>query len=118
MEENTKEQQTNEVQEEKPHRKGVKRTIAFVIIAGLLVGAGFYIAHEMHYQSTDDAYVETTTVNVAPRVSGQIEEVYITDNQHVKAGDLIAVIDDADYKVKLEQAESAYEKIKLDQSNA
>ena len=33
MEENTKEQQTNEVQEEKPHRKGVKRTIAFVIIA-------------------------------------------------------------------------------------
>ncbi len=72
----------------------------------------------MQYQSTDDAYVETTTVNVAPRVSGQIEEVYVTDNQHVNEGDLVAVIDDADYKIKLEQAESTYEKIKLDQSNA
>ena len=58
----------------------------------------------MQYQSTDDAYVETTTVNVAPRVSGQIEEVYVTDNQHVNEGDLVAVIDDADYKIKLEQS--------------
>ena len=72
----------------------------------------------MHYQSTDDAYVETTTVNVAPRVSGQIEEVYVTDNQHVNEGDLVAIIDDEDYKIKLEQADSTYEKIKLDQSNA
>lgn len=118
MEENIKEQEKTEETAEKPHRKGLKRTIAGVIIAILLVGAGFYIVNEMQYQSTDDAYVETTTVNVSPRVSGQIEEVYITDNQHVNAGDLVAVIDDADYKVKLEQAESAYEKIKLDQANA
>ena len=64
----------------------------------------------MQYQSTDDAYVETTTVNVAPRVSGQIEEVYVKDNQHVKEGDLVAVIDADDYKIKLEQADSTYEK--------
>ena len=54
----------------------------------------------MQFQSTDDAYVETTTVNVAPRVSGQIEEVYVKDNQHVKEGDLVAVIDADDYKIK------------------
>lgn len=98
--------------------KGVKRTITFVIVVILAVLAGIYVAHEMHFQSTDDAYVETTTVNVAPRVSGQIEEVYVTDNQHVKEGELVAVIDDADYVIKLEQADSTYEKIKLDQSNA
>lgn len=98
--------------------KGIKRTITFVIVAILAVLAGIYVAHEMHFQSTDDAYVETTTVNVAPRVSGQIEEVYVTDNQHVKEGELVAVIDDADYVIKLEQADSTYEKIKLDQSNA
>lgn len=117
MEENIQEQQKTE-ETSKPAKKGVKRTIAFVIVSALLVGAGFYIANEMHYQSTDDAYVETTTVNVAPRVSGQIEEVYVTDNQHVKAGDLVAVIDDADYKVKLEQAEANFQRIQLDQSNA
>lgn len=109
-------QNTEETTVQKP--KGVKRTIAAVIVTILVVLAGIYIAHEMRYQSTDDAYVETTTVNVSPRVSGQIEEVYITDNQHVNAGDLVAIIDDDDYKIKLEQADSMYEKIKLDQANA
>jgi len=118
MEENIQEEQKHEETNNKPQKKGVKRTIAFVVITALLVAAGFYIAKEMQYQSTDDAYVETTTVNVSPRVSGQIEEVYVTDNQHVKAGDLVAVIDDADYKVRLEQADSTYQKIQLDQSNA
>ncbi len=117
MEEQVQNQQNvEETKKVKP--KGVKRTIG--IIAGIftIIVAGFYLYNEMKYQSTDDAYVETTMVNVSPRVSGQIEEVYVTDNQHVKAGDLVAVIDDADYKIKLEQADSSYEKIKLDQSNA
>lgn len=112
MEENIQE----EVKTEKP--KGRKRLIAGIFVLIVVILAGFYIAHEMQFQSTDDAYVETTTVNVAPRVSGQIEEVYVTDNQHVKEGDLVAVIDPEDYKIKLEQADSTYEKIQLDQSNA
>lgn len=117
MEEKNQEQQnTEELKTEKT--KGVKRKIAFTVAAIAIAAAGVWIYHELQYQSTDDAYVETTTVNVAPRVSGQIEEVYITDNQFVKEGDLIAVIDDADYKVKLEQADSSYEKIKLDQQYA
>lgn len=117
MEEKTQEQQVvEEVKEEKPKGRKRKMAAGVVIVATILVG--FYAAHEMQYQSTDDAYVETTTVNVAPRVSGQIEEVYVKDNQHVKEGDLVAVIDADDYKIKLEQADSNYEKIKLDQSNA
>ena len=117
MEEKIQEQQVvEEVKNEKP--KGRKRTIAAIVITAAAIVSGFYIAHEMQDQSTDDAYVETTTVNVAPRVSGQIEEVYVKDNQHVKEGDLVAVIDADDYKIKLEQADSTYEKIKLDQSNA
>ena len=113
--ENTENNETKEVHEK---TKGIKRRIAAVVGVIIIIVLGFYIAHELHYQTTDDAYVETTTVNVSPRVSGQIEEVFITDNQHVKAGDLIAIIDDDDYKIKLEQADSNYEKIKLDQSNA
>ncbi len=113
--ENTENKESTEVKE-KP--KGVKRRIAAIVGVIVVIIVAFYIAHELHFQSTDDAYVETTTVNVSPRISGQIEEVFITDNQHVKAGDLIAIIDDDDYKIKLEQAESNYEKIKLDQSNA
>ncbi|MCM1338659.1 MAG: HlyD family secretion protein [Muribaculaceae bacterium] len=113
-----KEIQDKQTAEECQKPKGRKRMVAAIAVAVAAVLGGIYIHHEMQYQSTDDAYVETTTVNVAPRVSGQIEEVYVTDNQFVKAGDLVAVIDPEDYKIKLEQADSSYEKIKLDQSNA
>lgn len=112
--ENQEQQNVEEVK--KP--KGIKRTIGAIVAVLVLIVVGVYAVNEMQYQSTDDAYVETTTVNVAPRVSGQIEEVYVTDNQFVKEGDLVAVIDPEDYKIKLEQADSNYEKLKLDQSNA
>ncbi len=117
MEEQRQEGQS--VEETTPKKsKKIKRKIALVLVIILLALAGVYLYKEMQYVSTDDAYVETTTVNVAPKVSGQIEEVYVTDNQYVHAGDLVAIIDDADYKVKLAQADANYEKIKFDQANA
>jgi membrane fusion protein (multidrug efflux system) len=91
--------------------------ITFLVIIGIIFGC-YKIYELLGYQSTDDAYVETTTVNVSPKVSGQIEEVFVKDNQFVKEGDLVATIDDADYKVRLEQADANYEKLKFDQSNA
>ena len=116
MEEQNIEHQTAE-KTKKPSKK-IKRKIAFVLLIILAIFAVFYLVKEMQYESTDDAYVETTTVNVAPKVSGEILEVYVTDNQKVNAGDLVAIIDDADYKVKLAQANANYEKIKFDQANA
>lgn len=116
MEEQNLEQ--TQPQEEVKKSKGIKRKIAIGIGIVAIALAGTYFVNEMQYESTDDAYVETTTVNVAPKVSGQIEEVFVTDNQFVHAGDLVAIIDDADYKVKFEQANAAYEKIKIDQANA
>ena len=119
MEEQIQEQQNVETEEVKDEKtKGKKRKIFACVAILAVILAGFYIAHEMHFQSTDDAYVETTTVSVSPRVSGQIEDVLIKDNQFVKEGDLVAVIDDADYVIRFEQADANYEKIKFDQSNA
>ena len=69
-------------------------------------------------QTTDDAYVETTTVSVSPKVAGQIVKVLVKDNQQVKAGDIVAIIDRVDYQVKLDQASAAYEKAILNQKNA
>lgn len=86
------------------------------VIAGLLIA--FFLFDAMKYQSTDDAYVETTTVSVSPKVSGQIVKVLVKDNQAVKAGDVVAVIDKVDYQVRLEQATAAYERALLNQQNA
>lgn len=102
-------------QEEKVAKKPFKRYIfgAIGIIVALI---GIYLVIDAyHFQSTDDAYVETTTVQVAPKITGQVVEVYVTDNQRVKEGDLVAKIDDADYKVRLAQAEARYERALLNQ---
>lgn len=107
-----------EEQTEKTPHKPFKRFIAMGIIAVVAVATGFVIHDTLRFQSTDDAYVETTTVQVAPRVSGQITDVYITDNQPVTEGQLVAKIDDADYVVKYEKAKAMYEKVLLNQKNA
>ena len=91
--------------------------VIFAAFIAIIVG-GFFIFDAMKYQSTDDAYVETTTVSVSPKVSGQIVKVLVKDNQEVKAGDVVAVIDKIDYQVKLEQATAAYERALLNQQNA
>lgn len=111
------EQQNYNEQNTKQSKK-IKRKVALGVAIILVIFAAIYFIKEMKYVSTDDAYVETTTVNVAPKVSGEIKEVFITDNQYVKEGDLVAIIDDADYKIRLAQANANYEKLKLDQANA
>ena len=89
----------------------------FIAVVAIILGA-YYIYNMLGYQSTDDAYVETTTVSVSPKVAGQIAEVKVTDNQSVKAGDVVAIIDQEDYKVRLAQAKAAYERAILNQNNA
>lgn len=90
-------------------KKSYKKSIGIIVAILLITATIIAVIDAMHYQSTEDAYIENHTVQVAPKVSGQIVAVYIKDNQAVKAGDLVAQIDDADYKVKLEQAEANYQ---------
>ena len=54
--------------------------------------------------STDDAYVQADSIIIAPRVAGYIAQVLVTDNQPVKAGQVLAKIDDRDLRTALDQA--------------
>ncbi|MBP7212480.1 HlyD family secretion protein, partial [bacterium] len=100
---------------EKKHRKSpLVFLVAFVLIA---LGVVYFI-NESKFQGTDDAYIETHSVQVAPKVSGQVVKMLVTDNQEVKAGDLVAVIDPADYSVRLSELSAKYESTLLKQKNA
>lgn len=112
-EENTNLEEQNAQTEEVKVHKPRKRFIAMGIGAIVAIACGFFIHDALMYQSTDDAYVETTTVQVAPRVSGQITDVYITDNQQVKEGQLVAKIDNADYKARLEEKKQSMKEFYL-----
>ncbi|HNW25258.1 MAG TPA: HlyD family secretion protein [Candidatus Gastranaerophilaceae bacterium] len=89
---------------------------SITIIVAILALIG--MINSSRYQSTEDAYVETHTVAVAPKVSGQVIEMYVNDNQHVNAGDLVAKIDSADYGAKLDEISAKYEATLLKQKNA
>jgi membrane fusion protein, multidrug efflux system len=96
----------------KPAQKGfLRRRPVLAAIGGLLLaavlGGGYLYADQIgHFQSTDDAFVAARQSSLAPKVSGYITDVPVTDNQHVEAGDVIARIDDRDYRIALEQTEA------------
>lgn len=90
----------------------MKKKFPFIVVpavAGLIaILAALRIAgvFDKEIQSTDDAYVTADFTLVAPKVSGLISKVAVEDNQYVRAGDLLARIDDRDYQVALENAQS------------
>src|SRR5581483_6498038 len=57
-------------------------------------------------ETTDNAYVEGDISVISPQIEGKVATVPVGDNQAVKAGDVLATIEDADYKAKLAQAEA------------
>lgn len=60
-------------------------------------------------QTTDNAYVQADFSTVSPRINGTIADVLVKDNQAVKRGDVLAVIDDRDFRVALSSAEADLE---------
>lgn len=97
----------------------IKKRVLVPVIVGVLVLLGVISAiNASMYETTEDAYVETHTVQVAPKVSGQIVEMYVTDNQHVNEGDLVAQIDSVDYNAKLSEISAKYDSTLLKQKGA
>jgi len=85
----------------------VRRGSLAALIAAALAGAAYlYWDNAARYESTDDAFIAARQFSIAPKVSGYISAVPVTDNQHVKAGQVIARIDDRDYRTALAQAQA------------
>jgi membrane fusion protein (multidrug efflux system) len=86
------------------------KTVRITSVALLLVvatGCAFYLnrpASSASTQSTDDAYVRADFTTVAPQVAGTVKRVLVEDNQAVRAGDLLAEIDDREFVVALDAA--------------
>jgi len=70
------------------------------------VGGYFYFSR-LDKVSTDDAQVDGHIVMIAPKISGNILEVLVRDNERVKAGQLLATIDPRDYQARVDQLRAA-----------
>jgi membrane fusion protein, multidrug efflux system len=84
----------------------VGRLLGVLIVIAALVTAAYVTRLYYIFPRTDDAYVRANIVGVAPHVSGPIVDLPIRDNQHVKAGQLLFVVDPRPYKSALDNAEA------------
>ena len=98
------------VEVSKKRRPGLRRLLLAGAGAAALAAAGhfgwdYWTVGRFHV-STDDAYVQADNITIAPKVSGYIAEVLVGDNEPVKAGQVLARIDDRDFRVALDQAKA------------
>jgi membrane fusion protein (multidrug efflux system) len=82
------------------------RVAAAVILSGIAAWGCTKLLANPDTESTNDAYVAADFTLVAPRVAGQVSEVFVEDNQQVKAGQLMMRIDDRDFQAALLSAQA------------
>lgn len=105
-------------QETKANNNKKKKLGAVVLVVLVLIGAVtlfFYMRYKATHISTDDAYIDGDIHTIASKVTGTVTNIYVKDNQAVKKGDLLLEIDQADYRVKVNETSSGVgaEKAKL-----
>ncbi|XAZ22994.1 HlyD family secretion protein [Sinorhizobium sp. B11] len=84
-----------------------------VVVLALLGGAGWYgydwWTNGRFLVSTDDAYIEGDIATISPKVTGYVAKVNVVANQEVKAGEVLATLDNGDYQNALDQANAQIE---------
>lgn len=96
----------------KQDKNSKKSSIIFPIILGILViGGGIYgyraYQYGLTHEETDDAQLAANMAPVISRISGYISEVKVHDNQMVKKGDTLIILDNRDQTLLLQQANAA-----------
>lgn len=98
-------------------KKSKGKKIIFPILLGLVLVVALIITlkeyfYSQSHEETDNAQVDADISPVISRVQGYVKEIRFKDNQVVKAGDTLVILDDRDYKIKLQQAEAALASVK------
>ena len=97
--------------EPKPKKRSARGVVLPVVLLAVLGGAGWY-GHDWwttgrFMVSTNDAYISAEIAAISPKVGGYVESVKVVENQKVKAGDPLVVLDNGDYKIAADQADAA-----------
>jgi membrane fusion protein (multidrug efflux system) len=106
MSQNNEAKQTAAPEAPKKKSRGFLITLIVLVLVGGTFGVTKYI-HAQHHEETDDAQIEANISPVIPRISGYVTEVRVKDNQQVKKGDTLVVIDNRSEVIMVEQAKAA-----------
>jgi len=93
-----------------PEPSSRRRLLKSAAVVALVIGVGVgiyayigYLNHGQYVQSTDDAYVKADSITISSKLAGYVRTVNVTENQPVKAGELLADINPTDYRIRLAQ---------------
>ena len=81
--------------------------LPILALALIAIGGWYWWTDWRFLQSTDDAYIDSDVSVISPKISGYIKEVRVSNNERVKAGQVLFVIDDGDYAARVAQAAAA-----------
>lgn len=104
------EAQSQETIDTAPRKRKLNKRFLIVFLIMVVVGGIFGIRAYLHgqkHEETEDAQIDGNISPVIPRISGYISEVRVSDNQLVRQGDTLLVLDDRDLQLRLEQAQAA-----------
>src|SRR3979409_1553411 len=87
-------------------RRWLMALLTIVILLAAIAYGLYYVLVARFHETTDDAYVNGNVVQITPQVTGTVVAVNADDTQTVKAGDPVVVLDPADARVALQQAEA------------
>jgi membrane fusion protein, multidrug efflux system len=97
----------NDAESTEEERNSPVRFILLGMLLAALAGGAWAYFHFKDRISTDDAQVDAHITAVAPKISGNVVEVLVKDNQEVKAGDVLVRIDARDYQARVDIAKAA-----------
>ena len=109
-----------EAKRPKPHPLRRRIVIGLVVVAGILgaIWAVHAYLYGLHHETTDDATIQGHISPVIPRVDGYVQKVLVDDNDVVRQGQLLAVIDPTPLRLQVQQAEAAVANARAAEDNA
>lgn len=90
----------------KSSSKKLTWVILLIIFIAIIAAVMWYFRESRLYPSTDDSYIQTHIVNIAPQVSGPVTEIFVQNHQAVHKGQLLFTIDPAPYQYALQKAKA------------
>ncbi|MEJ0015177.1 MAG: HlyD family secretion protein [Acetobacteraceae bacterium] len=82
----------------------IRPLIGLVAVIGIGVTASWWFTEGRYIESTDNAYIRGDIAVLSPRIEGDVTAVVVTDNQPVRAGDPLILLDPSDWRARLDQA--------------
>ncbi|MGY3928004.1 HlyD family secretion protein [Aeromonas simiae] len=96
-------------------QKKIPLLAALIMALCALVFSLYWYGYGRYFEHTDNAYLQSEVTGISSRLSGYVREVRVTDNQRVQAGQIIALLDEREFRNNLAKAEAA---LQLEQASA